>query len=122
MLVNTIKALSGGGSDLNMKVLKTTNTGNNDYTITNDTSNWVVIKGMSSAYADGATGLAAYYIRNGVTTQITGWTNMSSSVSGVFGCCYHVGDFELKAGDTFRLVSANANSVNAWAFIDNQEP
>lgn len=112
----------GGSSDLNMKVFKTTNSGNNDYTIKNDTSNWVIIKGMSNSYTDGPTGLAAYHIRNGTSTQITGWTNMSSSVSGVFGCCYHVGDFELKTGDTLRLASANPSSVNAWAFIDNQEP
>lgn len=102
---------SGGGMDV---VINTGNPAQTlTYTVKKKTSNWFVVRSMSRAYANNANGCCVK-----INGSIVPVENMAASVSGVYGCSIHKGDYELNVGDTVQVITANSSSIRCAFFCE----
>lgn len=109
--ISSAGAAGGGGMDIVM------NSGNVaqtlTYTVKKKTSNWFVVRSMSRSYANNTAGCCVKI--NGTIVSVE---NMAATVSGVYGCSIHQGDYELNVGDVVEIITSNASSIRCAFFCE----
>lgn len=84
------------------------------YTVGKKTANWFIVRSMSKAYANSTSGTCVRI--NGTIVPVG---NMASTVSGIYGCSIHKGDYELNVGDVVEVITANASSIRSAFFCES---